>query len=91
MALSDAPGGRLSHREALWLGVDRPHPPAAPEEDAVCTYSLALLTRCLPAASAFLLFIVISPSPKRRLHYVTMPFSSNKRATFPNRAWVFLS
>lgn len=41
----------------------------------------------LPTASAFLMFIVTSTSPKRRLHYVTMPFGSNKRATFPDGDW----
>ena len=43
-----------------------------PREDAVCVYPLALPTRCLLPANAVLL-TVISPSPKRHLHYVTMP------------------
>ena len=71
VALSCPRGGRLGW--AVRAG-QQPHEDAvrACPLDAVCVCPLALPTRCLLPASALLL-TVISPSPKRHLHYVTMP------------------
>lgn len=53
---------------------------------AVIGSRVYLLFTFLPVGNSSVL-IVISTLPKKCLHYVTMPFSSNKRATLSRGDW----